>query len=119
MAGWNFTVDSESQKELSDDLYDSALKYDEQIKALYGEFDNLQTSWVGEDYDAFKIGTDGYKVAITDLADGIRMYGEHFSQLSIGTEGLADELIAVIQNLTGSDSGGIGGLNGTDTTRNM
>lgn len=109
MAGnWDFTADSDIQTELSSKLNEAADKYDAKVEAMYKEIESLGSNsyWVGEDYDAFKTGTEGYKTALKDLSDGIRMYGTHFETMATGTDTLASELIAIIQNMTGSGNGG-------------
>ncbi len=107
MAGWDFTADSEVQKDLAQKLNEGADNFDTKIGEMYSEIDSLSTHWVGEDYDAFKTGTEGYKTALQDLSDGIRMFSTHFDLVATGTEELASELISIILNATGS--GGTGG----------
>lgn len=116
MAGnWDFTADSDIQTELSSKLNEAADKYDAKVEAMYKEIESLGSNsyWVGEDYDAFKTGTEGYKTALKNLSDGIRMYGAHFETMATGTDTLASELIAIIQNMTGSGNGGGTSSNGT------
>ena len=114
MAGWDFTADSSLQLELSGRLNKGADNFDTKIGELYGQIDSLGAHWVGEDYDAYKTGADGYKTALQDLSDGIRMFGKHFENLSTGTEGLAGELANLILNATGSGgAGGTGTQSGT------
>ena len=59
--GWNFTVDSELQLELSNKMKERADQFDGQITKLYGQIDSMGSNkyWVGEDYDAFKSGYNG------------------------------------------------------------
>lgn len=114
MAGWDFTADSEIQTGLANKLKDEADKYDGKVDEMYGQIDSLGASWVGEDYDMFKTGTEGYRGALKDLSEGIRMYAKHFEGMSDGTSTLASELIAIVQNLTGSSSSG--GTAGGGTT---
>lgn len=126
MAGsWDFTADSDIQTELSNKLNEAADKYDAKVEAMYSEIDSLGSNnyWVGEDYDAFKTGTEGYKTALQDLSNGIRMYGAHFEAMATGTDTLATELIAIIQNMTGTGGTGStgsgtpsGGTTSGDTT---
>lgn len=118
MAGsWDFTADSDIQKDLSNNLNEAADKFDVKVSDMYKEIDSLGSNsyWVGEDYDAFKTGTEGYKNALQDLSDGIRMYGKHFEEMAGGTDTLATELINIVQNMTGSMSGG-GSSSGTGGT---
>lgn len=102
--GWDFTADSDIQNTLASSLDTAADSFDERVDALYSKIDSMGSSgnWVGEDYDAFNTGVHGYENALDDLSDGIRMYAEHFRKMSTGTETLASDLIAIIQNLTGT-----------------
>lgn len=106
MAGnWNFTADSEIQKELANELYKSADNFDTKVGQMYTQIDVMgsEQAWVGEDYDLFKLGCDGYKGAMKDLSDSFRMYAKHFEKVSSGTEQLATELINMVQNSTSVD----------------
>lgn len=100
--GWNFTVDSELQLELSNKMKERADQFDGQITKLYGQIDSMGSNkyWVGEDYDAFKSGCDGYKGALSDLSDSFRMFADHLVKISDGTKALADELNNIIANMT-------------------
>ncbi len=116
MAGsWNFTIDSEIQKELSVSLNTSADNFDLKVKAMYEQIDSMGSNsyWVGEDYDAFQTGTHGYEKALSDLSDGMRMFSKHFEIMSTGTDGLSSELITIVNNITGTNSGGTGSTGST------
>ena len=123
MAMWDFTVDSEIQAELSQHLKEKADAFDAQVKNMYGKVNELSQHWVGEDYDAFKNGTENYSGALQDLSDGIRMYANHFDKIVEGTDTLSTELITIIENMTnvgnvpaenldGTDGPGIGAIGG-------
>jgi len=103
--GWNFTADSELQKTLADDLNKAADQYDDKVKSMYKEINSMGSNnyWVGEDYNAFKTETEGYKNALKDLSNGVRMYSKHFKKMSKGTEQLASELIEIVENMTGNN----------------
>lgn len=118
MAMWDFTVDSEIQTELANNLKGKADAFDAQVKNMYGKIDSLGQHWVGEDYDSFKNGTEGYSGALQDLSDGIRMYANHFDKVAEGTETLSKELITIIENMTkeGNIGGSGGGFRPTKTT---
>ena len=105
MAGWDFTADSDYQKEIAEKLSTAADNYDSQITALYSEIDNMGDNWSGEDYDLFNSSTKAYKPALDDLSAGFRMFSEQFEKMSVGTENLADECIQIILNMTGDSSG--------------
>lgn len=100
MAMWDFTVDSEIQTELSQHLKEKADAFDAQVKNMYGKVNELSQHWVGEDYDAFKNGTENYSGALQDLSDGIRLYANHFDKIVEGTDTLSTELITIIENMT-------------------
>ena len=100
MAGWDFTANSDIQKDLAIKLNDSANEFSEKILEMYSHIDSLGSSWVGEDYNAFKSGTEGYKQSLQDLSDGIRLFSKHFESLSDGTQNLATILASIIQNAT-------------------
>lgn len=102
MANWNFTADSEIQRELADRLEDNAGNYEQKIAEMYKEIAGMGSHWVGEDYDQFKEGTEGYKNALQDLSDGIKMYAKHFRNMADGTDTLATKLIEVVENMTQS-----------------
>ena len=105
MGNWDFTADSDIQKELADKLYVAADNFDDRVSQMYTQIDNMgtQQAWVGEDYDLFKLGCEGYKGAISDLGDSFRMYAKHFEKISSGTENLANELINIVNNMTNID----------------
>lgn len=103
MAGnWNFTADSEIQKELANNLNVDANNFDAKVTDMYTQIDTMgsEQAWVGEDYDLFKTGCDGYKGAMKDLSDSFRMYAKHLEKISTGTEELATTLIGMVQNIT-------------------
>lgn len=119
MAGWDFTADSSIQKTLAKTLNDGADKFDTKIGEMYSEIDSLSAHWVGEDYDTYKTGTEGYKTALQDLSNGIRMFGKHFEALSTGTEALASTLASTILNATSgptSHGNGASPSSGTNQT---
>lgn len=115
MAGWGFTADSEYQKEIADKLVTAADKYDEKVRALYTEVDNMGSNWTGEDYDLFNSSTKAYKPALDDLSAGFRMFSEHYKNMANGTETLASECIDIIMNMTGDSSGVYANINGGAT----
>lgn len=100
MASWNFTVDSDMQRELAERLENNADNYEQRVSDMYSEITGMGSYWVGEDYDQFKEGTDGYKGALQDLSDGIKMYAKHFRNMADGTDTLATELIEIVENMT-------------------
>ncbi len=103
MANWNFTADSDIQKEVSKELNNAADNFDAKIALMYGQIDGMSANWVGEDFDAFKEGTHNYEGALKDLSDSFRMYSKHFESLSDATYTLATELIAIVNNMTGTN----------------
>ena len=96
---WDFTADSEIQAELSKNLGDYADKYDEKVAEMYGKIGEMGTYWIGDDYNQFVTGTDGYKTALADLSNSIRMYSAHFADVSGGTVELADALVEIVNGL--------------------
>ncbi len=110
--GWDFTVDSDIQRTLASNLDKNADTFDARVDDLYKKIDSMGTNnyWVGEDYDAFKNGTEGYKTALQDLSNGIRLFSDHFEKVAEGTDTLATDLISVVVNATGTSN--IGNLNG-------
>ncbi|MBQ4031159.1 MAG: hypothetical protein II625_05340 [Bacilli bacterium] len=112
---WDFTADSEIQTEVSTNLNTYADTFDAKVGEMYGKIDEMGTYWVGEDYDLFNTGCAGYKNALTDLSNSIRLYSTHFAHVSEGTVELAAGLIEIINNMTefcgsgGSATGGQGG----------
>lgn len=100
MASWDFTADSENQVLLAKDINTAADDFDGQIKNLYTEIDNLSLGWVGEDYDSFKEGTNGYSQALQDLSNSMRMFAEHYEKVATGTDTLATELINIVNTCT-------------------
>ena len=96
MAKWDFYVDSDKQRELSDDLGEYASNFDEKRVALYNEIDNMENDWTGEDYKAFQDGTHNYEPALIDLSNSMRMFSEHFLKISSATYYLAQDIINVI-----------------------
>ena len=109
MANWDFTVDSDIQRELADNLENKANNYEERVHDMYSQINAMSEFWVGEDYNLFKEGTEGYKNALQDLSDGIKMYAIHFEKLADGTDELSQELINIVENMTGSGQGTING----------
>ena len=97
---WDFTADSEMQDALSTQLMASADKFDSKVSLMYREVGNLSSAWVGEDYDAYCNATNGYKTALGDLSDSIRMYGKHFEKMADATEELTTELIEIVETCT-------------------
>ena len=97
---WDFTADSEIQTELSTKLNEYADNYDAKVAEMYGKIGEMGSYWTGDDYDLFVTGTDGYKTALQDLSNSIRMYSVHFANMSVGTEGLATALAEIINSLT-------------------
>ncbi|MDE5888512.1 MAG: hypothetical protein K2H20_00660 [Bacilli bacterium] len=119
MASWDFTVDSEKQMDIADKLSTAADDFDTKVSLLYGQIDSMNgTSWIGEDYTAFNEGTHNYEGALKDLSNGFRMFGEHFKLMSSGTDTLATELIAIIQNMTGTNTAGNSNGDSTSSSSN-
>lgn len=116
--GWDFTVDSELQLELSNKMKERAEQFDTQITKLYGQIDSMGSNkyWVGEDYDAFKTGCEGYKGALNDLSDSFRMFADHLVKTSEGTTTYADEINDIIANMTSRHLGNNEGIVKTETT---
>lgn len=115
MANWDFTADSEIQEELAGKVDTAANNYDTKVELMYTQINSMSQYWVGEDYDKFVEGTEGYRNALKDLSDGMRMYSKHFTKMASGTDELASELIDIVNNMTGANSGGSGGTGGTGT----
>ncbi len=101
---WDFTLDSEIQSELAQNIKEAATNYELQINNMYNEIASLGDNnyWVGEDYNLFKTTTDHYKGALMDLSDTMLLYSNHFQKMSVSTEKLASELIEIINSLTNS-----------------
>lgn len=105
MASWDFTIDSDNQKDLAEKLSTAADNFDTKVTALYGQIDSMKgTSWIGEDYDTFNTGVHNYEGALQDLSDSFRMFSEHYKLMADGTDTLATELIRIINNMTGNAS---------------
>ena len=66
----------------------------------YSDVSEMGTYWSGSDYDSFKDGTDGYKNALSDLGNSLRMYGKQFEKLSEGTDELSKKLIDIVDTCT-------------------
>ena len=100
---WDFTVDSDIQLELAKFLKEKADDLDTEIANLYTQIgpSNLGTHWVGADYNAFHTGCDGYKEALKDMTDSIRMYATHLEKVAEKTDTLSADLIAITQKMTG------------------
>ena len=92
--GWNFTADSELQAELAKNMNLLAKQFDEKITELYNKIDSMgsEKHWIGEDYDAFKNGCEGYKGALKDLSRSFRMFANHLYKISDGTIEYANEI---------------------------
>ena len=99
---WDFTIDSDIQLDLAKYLKEKADDLDERFENLYLQIgpSNLGTHWVGEDYNAFNTGCDGYKVALKDMTDTLRMYATHFEKVAEGTDEFSSACISIIQNMT-------------------
>ncbi|HAB65738.1 MAG TPA: hypothetical protein DCE23_00075 [Firmicutes bacterium] len=114
---WDFTADSEKQTEIAKKISDAADKFDEKVDAMYSQIGNMGTYWVGEDYNAYKEGTEGYRNALSDLSDSLRMYSKHFEKVASSTEVLTQNLVTTINGLTGTnDSGSGNGTSGDGST---
>lgn len=103
MASWDFTIDSEKQKELADRIERNTEIYTERITDMYSAIDELGQYWTGDDYNMFKDGTEGYRKSLNDLSSGIKMYSTHLKNMAEGTEVLANELTDIIENMTKSN----------------
>lgn len=99
-SSYDFTIDSEEQDSLSSQLDLAADSFEQKVNLMYREIGNMANYWVGEDYDAYCQATDGYKKALGDLSDSIRMYGKHFEKMSNSTEELTNELIEIVETCT-------------------
>ena len=99
---WDFTVDSDIQLDMAKVLKNKADELDTQFANLYTQIgpSNLGTHWVGSDYDAFNVGCEGYKQALQDMTDSIRMYADHFESVAEGTDALSSMCISIVQNMT-------------------
>jgi uncharacterized protein YukE len=99
---WDFTVDSDIQLDMAKMLKNKADELDTQFANLYTQIgpSNLGTHWVGSDYDAFNVGCEGYKQALQDMTDSIRMYADHFESVAEGTDALSSMCISIVQNMT-------------------
>ena len=99
---WDFTVDSTIQLDLAKFLKEKADDLDVEIANLYTQIgpSNLGTHWVGDDYNAFHTGCDGYKGALKDMTDSIRMYATHLEKVADKTDTLSTDLIAIAQKMT-------------------
>lgn len=113
MGSWTFTADSDLQTDLSTKLNTAADNYDAKVALMYAEIAGMGANWVGEDYDLFKSGTEGYKQALTDLGNSIRMFGKQFEKLSAGTDTLASSCVSIIQSLSSAGGGGFTASTGT------
>ena len=99
---WDFTVDSDIQLDMAKMLKNKADELDTEFANLYTQIgpSNLGTHWVGSDYDAFNVGCEGYKQALQDMTDSIRMYADHFESVAEGTDALSSMCISIVQNMT-------------------
>ena len=100
--GWDFTADTEIQEQLANRMDELADNFDQKVGTLYEQIDSIGTNkyWVGEDYDQFCVGTEGYKGAIKDLSNSIRLYANHTRKISEGTSELSTELIGIVNTIT-------------------
>ena len=120
---WDFTVDSDIQLDMAKYLKEKADELDTQFANLYTQIgpSNLGAHWVGSDYDAFNVGCEGYKQALDDMTDSVRMYASHFEKVAEGTDLLSSLCISIVQNMTTRGdalpgSGGAATTGGTGTT---
>ena len=97
---WDFTVDSEEQINLADELDKAADNFDSKVRDVYSDINEMGTYCVGSDYNAFKEGTNGYQQALSDLGDSMRLFSDQFEKTSNGTEELAKELIDIVDTCT-------------------
>lgn len=106
---WDFTLNSDIQLDLSGKISNYADAYDSKVNLMYNSIEKLGQHWVGEDYNAFVEGTNGYKNALSDLSASFRMYSEHFKKVAEGTDELSNELKDIIMNMTtyGSENSGV------------
>jgi len=112
---YDFEADSSQLDTISTDLANYADSFDEQIGNLYTEIDNIP--WSGDDYDAFKEGAEGYKTAMSDLSDGIRLFSKHFASISEDLQTTtADALVNTIKDLLGNGGGSTSGSSSTGDT---
>ena len=121
---WDFTTDSEIQLDMAKYLKDKVDELDTKFADLFTQIGpgNLGQHWVGTDYDSFNTGCEGYKVALQDMTDTVRMYATHFEKVADGTDTLATECINIIKEMTtrgaalpgsgGSGTSGGGSSNG-------
>lgn len=120
---WDFTVDSDIQLDMAKYLKEKADELDTQFANLYTQIgpSNLGIHWVGSDYDAFNVGCEGYRQALGDMTDSVRMYASHFEKVAEGTDLLSSLCISTIQHMTTRGdalpgSGGATTSGGTGTT---
>ena len=99
---WDFTTDSEIQLDMAKYLKDKADELDTKFADLFTQIGsgNLGQYWVGPDYDSFNTGCEGYKTALQDMTDTVRMYATHFEKVAEGTDTLASDCINIIKNMT-------------------
>ena len=104
---WDFTADSVKQTELSKTLTEAADTFDTKVGEMYTSIDSMGTSgsWVGEDYNLFKTGAEGYKTALGSARDSIKMFADHFTKLSTDTTNLANTLVQIISDFSGAVAG--------------
>ncbi len=103
---WDFTADSDIQRSMAQKIKEKSESLDGEFANLYGEIGNLGTHWVGEDYNLFSSGCDGYKTALADMTTSMKMYAGHFEKIATGTDELATTLIGIVQNMTTRGGGG-------------
>ena len=98
---WDFTADSDLQRTLAKRITEGADKFHEDVENTYKEIANMEQYWDGTDHDAYVTGTEGYRTALTDLENSIRMFSYQFEKvLAPATEDLAKVCYNLIFNLT-------------------
>ena len=96
---WDFTVDSDLQKEYAIKQKELVDLYHSKIEEMYRTFHYLGENdyWRGQDYNLFISGIDGYRTALRDLGESVRAYANHFdTKLVPATDDLASELYQII-----------------------
>ena len=96
---WDFTVDSDLQKEYAIKQKELVDIYHNKIEEMYRTFHYLGENdyWRGQDYSLFISGIEGYKTALRDLGESVRAYANHFdTKLVPATDDLASELYQII-----------------------
>ena len=105
---WDFEADAAQQTDLGGKLVSASETFLDNCKDIVETQvgTNLSAAWVGDDYDTFNQGVQGYYPAIQDLGHTFALFGKHFQSMSGGTEALGDNLIAVADALL---EGGVAG----------